>query len=339
MQAILLSIVQSKIFPWALVGLLVFGGGMLSKCQSDANARIQDYNRQLEGKLSDQEREMQQLNTALGLAKSELLTQKELSERYKKDREEIDEEFDKFVKKHNLEIASRDRTIAKLKQKIGGDGTAVVVAPNEESCKNVEKCVISYNWEDTLKRFKLTDPNIWESGDEVFESEQVFKIYGEVFQQKDGSLQTRRLVLREVTQLEDGTYEPIPNGKAEIVDSKFEYQNPPRLELEKDWTDLFTLRMIAVGSVTAFPDPGATNFGLGVEFFNWEGLGINTYTAINFKNIEKTEQRLGVTYSPTFFDRPLNLGIGASVGTPFANFFQEVSVNIDLIFYLWLFNG
>jgi hypothetical protein len=336
---VLLSLLGNKIFLWAIIAVGIFGTFQMRSCQeAKYNEKIATYERQLSGQLTDKERELQKMHKEMGVAQSELMTRDELIKRLEKDKEEVDASFEAFKKEHNLQIRSRDRTIASLEQKLkGGNSSTEVVAisPNDEGCKGIEsRCIISYNWEDNLKRFKLTDPNIFERGNELFESAQVFKIYGEVYEQKDGSLQTRRLVLREVYQNEQGEYIPIPDAKADIIDSQFEYHNPPTIETEFSWLDLFRLRAIALGTVAAFPDSGALKLGLGVEFFQFKGFGINTHTALDFKDVEKWEQRIGAAYMPTILDQELNLGLGLSVGTPFAKFGQQWSLNIDLIFYL-----
>jgi len=329
----LLAALGNKYFLWVLIGLIVTGGLFMRSCQVKENERLQTYNRQLQGQLSDKERELQAMHAQLGVAQSELVTQQELAERLEKDKEEVDKEFDKFRKEHDLQIRSRDKTIARLRQSLsGGTSEAVVI-----ECKDLDdlgNCIISYNWQDLHKRFKLKDPNIFKEGDELFESDQLFKVYGEIWEQKDGSLQIRRLVLREVFLNDKGEYEPITDGKADILDSKFEYHNPPTIDTEWSWKDLFRLRAIAVPSITTFPDSGRTRLGVGLEFFNWKGLGINTHTAFDFKDAEKIEQRLGIAYNPTIFDVELNLAIGVSVGTPFAHMFNDYSVNLDLLFYI-----
>jgi len=336
MQA-LLTALGNKYFLYALMAIMLGGGLWARDCENRrTNEKWETYQRQVQGQLSDKERELQEAKHELGVMKSKLVTQEDLAEKWKQAKEERDKDFDKFVKDHKLKIKSMDRTIADLRQQLQGGTTTVVVETEGDKCQGVsDNCIISYNWEDTLKRFRLKDPNIFKEGDEVFESEQVFKIYGEVYEQEDGSLQTRRLVLREVTQNEQGEYEPIPNAKADIVDSDFTYSNPPSIEEEWNWTDLFTLRPVVLGSVAAFPDSGNLKLGLGVEFFNWNGLGINTHTGFSFEDIKKWEQRIGISYNPTFFDRELNFAIGASAGTPFAYFGSQWSFNIDLLFYLW----
>ena len=336
MQA-LLSAFGNKFFLYAIMTIMVGGGLWARSCENGKkNARWETYKRQVEGQLSDQERELQAAKHELGVMKSKLVTSEGLVEQWKTAKEERDEDFQKLVKKHNLKISSMDRTIAGLKQKLSGGTTVVEIETDTDTCNSIsDNCVISYNWEDTLKRFRLKDPNIFKQGDEIFESEQVFKIYGEVYEQEDGSLQTRRLVLREVTQTESGEYEPIPDAKADIIESDFTYTNPPSIEEEWSWTDLFTLRPVVLGSVAAFPDSGNLKLGLGVEFFNWEGFGINTHTGFSFEDVKKIEQRVGLSYNPTFFEQDLNFALGVSAGTPFAYFGSQWSFNIDLLFYLW----
>lgn len=336
MLSIIFSIVKAKWFPWAVIVAVFMGGFQINSCNmSKANERLETYKRQVSGQLTEKERELQAANHEIGALKSQLLSQEDLTKYWKKEKEETDGDFDKFVKEHNLRIKSMDKTIASLKQQIKGGNTTVIVEDDGgETCKGIEECVVKYSWEDDYKRFKLEDPNIFEKNNETFESDQVFKVYGEIYEQKDGSLQTKRLVLREVRKNTAGDYEDVPGGKADIVESEFKYSNPPELDLEWSWTDLFRMRAIAVAGVTAFPDSGATKLGLGLEFFSWEGLGINTHVAFDFQDVEKIEHKFGIAYNPTLFDTELNLGIGVSYGTPYAKFFQEHSFGIDLIFYL-----
>jgi len=292
------------------------------------------YSRQLSGDLTVKEAQLQRLNLQLGLSESNLLSQAELNSKLNSDLTESNKEFDEFIKEHDLQIASRDIAIAKLKQKLSGSGTAVIVTQDNLICENIESCTISYNWQDTLSRFKLSDPNIWESGDEVFESEQIFKIYGEVYQQKDGQLQTRRLVLREVIQKPDGTYEAIPNAKAELVDSKFDYFNPPRLELGDSDHKLFNPRVMALGSFGVIPSDIDVTLGLGIELLTFHGIGLGTYTLLDFNEPGNIAQHVSLSYNPTFRGTELNFGAFISLSPPFANFSGKLQLNTGLVFYL-----
>lgn len=333
---VLLAILGNKFFLYAMIALMGVGIFQVNSCnKKKADEKLATYERQLSGQLSEKERELQAMKEELGVSKSELVTQEELAERLKRDKEELDADFDEFVNRHRLMIRSRDKTIASLKQQIQGGTTTVVVSDDDEGCKGIEdRCVISYDWKDQLGRFKLQDPDIFTKDNELFESSQVFKIYGEVYEQSDGSLQTRRLVLREVYRQEDGSYAPVPDGKANVVDSQFEYHNPPTIHTEWEWTNLFRLRGIALGGVEIVPDGGKLILGLGLEFMTWEGIGLGTFTSLDFKNPERMAQHVSLQYNPTLFDTELNLGVYVSAGTPFAKFFQEYQFSAGLLFYL-----
>jgi len=330
-----LSFLGNRYVLWAVIVLGAIGTFKLNSCtKSEYEARLATYQRQLAGQLSDKERDLQAAHNELGIAQSELVTQKELAKRLAKEKEELDAKFKAFIKKHNLEIASKDETIAKLNQQIAGGNSGTVITGCDNLKEAVKACIIEYNWEDPLKRFKLHDPNIFTLNNEVFNSSQYFKVYGEVWKQKNGSLQTRRLILREMKKVKDGTFAEIPNAKAEIVDSDFTYSNELVDPGAWEWKDLFRLRFIMGADINLYPRAGKTNLGAGLEFFSCKGLGINTHTLIDFKDIGQSAQHLGIAYNPTLFGSQLNLAIGASVGTPFARMFKDYTVGLDLIFYI-----
>ena len=319
---VFLELIKSKIFPW----LLLFGTLLFLVFQLKTSNELDTYNRQLSGALTDKERDMQKLNTDLGLAKAQLLTQQELAKRLQEDKEETDKNFQDFIKEHNLQIKSRDKTIAKLKQQING-GTSVVVVPDTEGCKGIEgRCVVSYSWEDLLKRFKLEDPDIFKQNNETFTSNQIFKVYGEVYEQRKGSLEVRRLVLREVYRKPDGSYEPIPDAKANIVDSSFEYSNSPA---EQSKQKFFNPRLIAVGSVDYNLDKVTSSFGLGIEALHIKKLSLGVVLAPNFEHLKDTKIMLGIDYTPSL---DLNLALGFFVGSPITHL--EYTFSLGAIFYI-----
>jgi hypothetical protein len=327
-----LIILGNKYFLWVLISLLVSGGFFMRSCQMKENERLQTYNRQLQGKLTDNERELQELNIGLGISRSKLVTQHDLIEQLKRDKQEVDKNFEEFKKKHDLQIKSRDITIARLRQKIDG-GTTEVNIVQCDSLDDLGNCIISYNWEDTLKRFRLEDPNIFQKNNEIFRSEQIFKIYGEIWQQEEGFLQTRRLILREMFKNKEGEYKPIPNAKAKIVDSEFQYYNSPTINPESSWKDLFKLRVTAIGAINILPNCN-TNFGLGLQFFEWKWLGVHTYTSLSFNDVDNLAQHVGISFNPKVFDLDLNIGAILSVGTPFTKAFNQYLFNTGLVFYL-----
>lgn len=333
------KLLGNKYLLLGVIAVVVAGGLKMRSCQLNAhNESMQTYQRQVSGQLNEKEMELQRLKAELGVAKSELITQDELADRLKNDKEEVDKKFDKFVEKHNLDIKSRDRTIARLQGIINGgnSGTEVIPTNPEDSdiCFQIDKCVVSYFWEDDLQRFQLQDPNIFEKGNETFKNNQIFKVYGEIWEQKDGSLQTRRLVLREMFKGPDGEYKPIEGAKAEVLDSEFDYHNPPTIDTEWSWTDLFRLRAMAVGGVEILPNSGNVTFGLGLEFFTFYGFGVGSYTSLDFQNPENISQHVSIQYNPTIFDTELNFGAFVSMGTPFAKLFNAYQFNTGLVFYL-----
>lgn len=327
--------ILGKYLVYVLIAVGIFGMIKINGCQKQKGIEALDtYKRQVQGQLTDAERELQKAHHEKGLLESELVTQKELAKRLKKDNEEHDAEFEKFKKKYKLEIQSRDRTIAALNQQIKGGETDVVIVDGAQ-CKILENCVVKYSWNDYLGRFKLIDPNIFEKDNEMFESTQIFKIFGEVYQQEDGSLQTRRIVLREVYKKEDGTYEAVPDAKADIIESKFEYHNPPAINTTFGWRDVFVLRPIILSSVNILPNARNIGVGMGIELLNYKGFGINSHASFNFNKVKEAGIYLGTSYRPTLFDKKLNFAIGPSIGTPFYKFGKSYSINLDLIFYLY----
>lgn len=319
-----------KFLPWIiLLAVIVFaaviGIGYLNHL--DQIEQQGTYQRQLEGDLTAKEKQLQELNSKLGVSASDLMTQKELNSKLADDNEELNDNFEEFKKEHKLQILSRDKTIAALKQKVSGGHTEVVVS---SSCEDISSCTISYMWHDPLNRFQLKDPDIFKKDNETFVSNQSFKIYGEIYKQEDGFLQTRRLVLREV--YKDGDeYKPVPNGKAEVVDSEFQYVSGAVQE-EWEWTDLFTLRPIIGSSVVLFPYTGDLRLNIGMEFIGYKGFGLNSYTSLFFDDPMKISQHIGLSWSSTVFDKRLNFALVAGVGYSLN---QEVLVDAGIIFYIW----
>jgi hypothetical protein len=332
------KILNSKIFLLAviLVVALVAVNAYWSKFKTDD--QLETYRRQLSGQLTQKEQELQQANSDLNILNSKLVSQQELADELGRENTKLDQEFEDFKRKHNLIIKSKDRTIARLQGQISGGNSDAGTTPNNGTAQEVcdsarENCTFNYSWEDRYGRFQLVDPDIFESGDESFTYSQSFRISGEVYEQQDGSLMTKRLTLNEVN-LVNGGWVDIPGAKVEIVASDFKYHNPPAIETEWEWTDLFRLRGVAIASVSLFPDTGHLKLGLGLEFFNFEGFGINSHTAIDFTDLNSWEQRIGLAYSPKFCNLDLNFALSVSVGSPFTRFGQVWTFNTGVIFYL-----
>ena len=288
---------------------------------------LDTYRRQLAGDLTAKEKQIEQQNKVLGLAQSQLVTQKQLNDQLKNDRDALAAEYDKFKKDHDLIVKSKDETIAQLKAQITG-GTSVVI----NSCTLPKDCVIGYQWQDTYGRFKLQVPNILVQGNESFSNTQYFKILGEIDAQnpKTGYLEARRVTISEVYPVtKDGqtTYNEIPGSVVSVVDSQFVYVNDPTVIKDK----FFNPRLVFFGlyDFTGFKG------GLGMEVVHYKGFGLNSFTAFDTGDWSKTAQHIGILWSPKMFGTiPMNFGIGPSVGTRFNNLFHSWVVGIDLGFYI-----
>ena len=98
-----ISLLGNKFFLYSLVAVILAGSFFISERNKNKfDKQMYDYKRQVQGQLSDKERELQQINKELGIARSKLVTQNELIGDLEKDKEELNKKFDDFVKKHNL---------------------------------------------------------------------------------------------------------------------------------------------------------------------------------------------------------------------------------------------
>ena len=85
-----LQILNSKILLYIIMALLVFGVFKINSCSNEKNESLDTYNRQLQGRLDEREKEIQRLNINLGVSESELITQKKLNDIIKTRQEEKD---------------------------------------------------------------------------------------------------------------------------------------------------------------------------------------------------------------------------------------------------------
>ena len=292
------------------------------------NKAMDTYKRQVSGDLTTKEQQIEKQNTALGVAQSQLVTQKQLNAQLSNDKDALSKEYAQFKKDHDLIVKSKDETIAQLQSQING-GTSVVT----HTCALPNDCVIAYSWQDTYKRFQLKVPNILVQGNEVFTNTQMFRINGEIDSQqpKDGFLEARRVTINEVYQVTDKdgkiTYADIPNSHVTIIDSQFIYTNAP--DATKD--HFFNPRLIAVGLYN-FND---FQLGLGIELLHYKSFGLNTFTAFDVKKFSDSAQHIGILWSPKMFGSiPVNFGIGPSVGTQFNDLFHKWVVGLDVAFYI-----
>jgi len=331
----IIVITKSRWLPWVLIVATLVGGFFLyshfnGMFKNELTEQQQKYERQIAGKLTEIEKQKQEFNKELGIAEAKILSEKEFKEKYKEEKEQVSKEYEAFKKKYNYKVASYEKAIADLKSKIAGGTTTVIVENNVCETEDGKKPVISYKYVSPHKRVALIDPDIFVEDNEMLEMKQRFKIYGETLVEKNGNLKTKRLVLTEVVEKEDGSYFEI--GKAEIIDYKFTYTVEPPDADKRSWTerhlDLFSM----MGSASYGWNSGL-KFGVGVELLNFKdvGIGLLVQTDIQFDQWEKSGTAAGISYRIP----KTNIGISVNVGTEFVKPFKSIYINGAIIFYIW----
>lgn len=299
--------------------------------------------------LTAKDAEIQSLDIELGISKSSLLEISDLNKKYENEIGAFPEKLKKIIDEYNLKLASRDNTIAELRNTIKGGQTEVVVNPNPDGSQPGQQS-ISYKWTDSLDRFHLVDPDIFIQNNEEFSYNQFVAIKGHILYGKDGKLQIRRVELTEV--VPDGTddsgkpkFKEVPGGKMRVVDSTFDYADIGHNE--RTLMDIFHPRLIASMDTQLQLLPPKTEIrpSVGVEVINFgryidhANLGVNAKITPNFDDIiggSLLSSRLGVgldyTLLPPILDT--NLGLGVGVSTPSNNLLNEWYLTVDAVFYI-----
>ena len=331
----IIVITKSRWLPWVLIVATLVGGFFLYShfngiFKNELTEQQQKYERQIAGKLTEIEKQKQEFNKELGIAEAKILSEKEFKEKYKEEKEQVSKEYEAFKKKYNYKVASYEKAIADLKSKIAGGTTTVIVENNVCETEDGKKPVISYKYVSPHKRVALIDPDIFVEDNEMLEMKQRFKIYGETLVEKNGNLKTKRLVLTEVVEKEDGSYFEI--GKAEIIDYKFTYTVEPPDADKRSWIDKNLDTFSMIGNVSYGYNSGL-KFAAGIEWLNFKkiGLGLTTGVSVEFDKWEKSGIDVGLSYKIP----RTNIGLGINVGTEFTRIFNSYYVNGAIIFYIW----
>jgi hypothetical protein len=341
MPILLFSLLKKLIKPLGFLLLaLCFaaGGAYLYHRYRDADweRREAEYQRQLSGKLTDSEKEIEALNTQLGVARSQLVTQDSLDEKYKALLTAQDAAFEQFRREHALALKSISNSIFALQQQTqGGTETAHEVTPPPpepgQSATPAARPVITYEYTDAQGRFHLSDPDIWVQGDEVLQMKQLFRVKGTVLQQVDGSLMTERVQLVEVAPEEKaGQYRQL--AEASLVDADFTYTNapvegPPRggLRFGPSW-------MATLG--TSFRSDALLRVGGSARLVRLGGFGLATGLSSDFESWEGTGGDAFLTYTPSIRGRELGLAVGGGVHLPLGGT-TRVRPNLTLNFVVY----
>jgi hypothetical protein len=277
------------------------------------------------------EAEILNLNKKLGTSQSQLVTQENLTKQYKEELTKKDAAFEKERKKYKLEIKSRDDLIAILR----GSTTGGQSGTSGGNCttKNGEPPKADYFWEDSLGRFKLKDPDIFVKNNENFDYKLKFAIKGEIFTDKEGNIQTRKVELQEVIG-EDNT--PVENSKFEIASNDFKYTNDNE-KRQKIWSDIFTLRPIGTFDIALMPGIGLEILNLG-KLVDYSNIGLYTKLSADLSDplggsLQNSRMGIGINYHIVPPMLKTNFAIGASLNLPF-NQLNNPILTVDAILYL-----
>lgn len=330
------------------VGSLVFGylWYQTSRDLSQANLII-----------DTKQEEIQEFDSRLNISKSALKNQSDLADEYRDQVTRLQNKLQKKTDKINtqdLQIKSRDETIAALNRKIsGGKTTVTVVEKGEDKPSNQGKfetvvevgevCgdkALAYTWQDNENRFKLTDPNIFEPNNETFTYKQYIKITGIVLSDESGNVQVKEVRAVEVVKFadkegQDPEFRPVKDGELVLIDSKFEYTN--KEEDDKSLLDVITLRPYASFDSAITPGFGLEVINLG-RYIDYANFGIGPKVAFDVSDplggsLQNSRVGISLMYHLAPPLVPTNFAVGASVSTPFNNLGQPV-FTVDLILYL-----
>ena len=316
----------------AVSGVYIYHQQQMLKLQKAQS----EYERQLKGQLSDDERKIEEANTELGLAQAKLVSQGDLEKDYKAQLDAKDKALEAFRKEHNLQIKSLTDEIYALNHVTHGGTThtepSVPLNPTTNPVAATQPATqpgIAYTYEDPYKRVFLHDPDIFIPGNEELRLTQSFRIQIKVFQQKNGQLQAQQTTLTEVVKQPDGTYKPL--GDANLVDANFTYSPstlPPTPA--KKGVDLSV--MATIGSTFVADSPLA--FGGSVNIIRYNAWGIAAGIISDFQSRAGTSPDVFLTYRPHIAGRDTNFMIGAGAAFPLGGTYRVVPT-ANLSFVVW----
>jgi hypothetical protein len=303
--------------------------------EADWERRYDEYQRQLQGKLTESEKQTQALNTQLGVAHAQLVTQGTLDEKYRALLSAQDANFEKFRREHALALQSLSHSVFELQQREqGGTETAREEPPAPTQPGGplplAAQKVISYEFTDKEGRVHLKDPDIWVQGDEELQMEQFFQVEGTVLQQTDGSLMTERLQLIEVSPEGMGKYRPLT--QARLVEANFTYANAPQQAPPQGLVKWGPSYMATLG--TSFRPTNLLRFGGSVRAVQVGPVGLAGGLSSDFHSLEGSGGDAFLAYTPSLGGRELGLVLGGGVHLPVGGT-QRVRPNVTLNFVVY----
>ena len=299
------------------LGLTASGAYLYHRYQSAEWARrYAEYQRQLQGQLTLREKEIEAINTQLGLARSQLATQGALEQKYQTLLTQRDDAFKQFRRAHALRMESISDSILQLRQQIrqGTEKAHEVALPTQAlgPSATTARPAISYEYVDKDGRLQLTDPDIWSQGDEVIQLRQFFRVKGAVLRQIDGSLMTERIQLLEVVPDSTGSYREL--AEASLVDADFTYANAPMEPAPPLGWESGLVWMATVG--TSFRARGRLRFGGSARLVRLGAFGLAAGLSSDLTSLEGSGGDAFLTFTPSLHGRELALALGGGVHLP-----------------------
>jgi hypothetical protein len=278
--------------------------------------------RQIQGLLTKKEHELQKQQQQIGVAKSALLLENSHLEleakKYKAKFNTADTKLKIYVKNHNLKLQEFRHDIHVLNQTIKSLKTSpskTNVSIKTGSCK--EDTTVSYTFTDRYDRLTFATPNCLKPGKEEYTLNQVFSIYGEVYQQSNGLLKVSALKLRELDPRNNSTIIAV----ASLIKSDFKYLSQPISMHHQYDSFLFGL---------ALDQHLKMNFNLNYTIYNYSNFYLNAGASLT-SDLDLYPQA-SLVYRPTFLSKPINIGAHFGTGYSFQNAF---TYSLGLSFFIW----
>jgi hypothetical protein len=287
-------------------------------------ARVQA--RQVEGFLSEKERELVALRAAAGASESTLRAKVgELESEAARLRQlygDTSAEYAAFRDRHDIEIRQLQRATFSLRQRISdleSDAPAVVVTSPSPDAACAPGAAVAYSYTDGLGRVSFKTPNCLAVGGESVELSQRFVVYGEVHQQREGALRVSNLYLHEVSP-QDPTR---VLSTAQMVSGEFKYFAAPAPSAPQQKQFHVT---VGLGVTSA----EATALAVGFVPLTWRSyyIGVN---ALYTDAAAGSSVTLGVRPQP--FSAELNLGAAIGVGATLPQMTPVLTLQLD--FFIW----
>lgn len=303
-----------------LIGLLVGAFGTHRILTAKYDRFKETYKRQLDGKLTEQEQELQQANQQLNTVNSELVKEKDLRsfiEKQFQNAERETQQMKNLIKKYKLNVESYLNTIAELQKTVeGGSGMATSAFPCSLSQQPIPYNYTLWHKNQTTRRIYLEDPDICKEGGEKITLNQIFSIKAVGYIQENGFLKTQQIWVDEIDPV---TRETIDSLQVDVDASQFKYTAripPAPVPPFKEWAFQW-FKFDDPNLLVSYDTKNA--LGIGLELLRFWRLGTNLRYNYKFDHDNdpyKSRLSAGLVYHIGWKEVETNIGIGTSISTP-----------------------